>query len=184
MVKTCGEIRLRSTKNNLIYHSWLFKKIYELCERIGELISPRTIGVASKHIHKSVGKFMKKILSFIIVISCLLLTAHGTSSVSDVLEVAPDTNAEVSSGYFSKPESTTDFRSILAANSIQCPPASSLILSGNQFFASPFPPYAVLRRHAGTLEKTQWNICAELKFVPNDIVQAHYYIFALRRILI
>jgi len=42
----------------------------------------------------------------------------------------------------------------------------------------------VLRRHAGTLEKTQWNICAELKFVPNDIVQAHYYIFALRRILI
>jgi len=104
--------------------------------------------------------------------------------VSDVLEVAPDTNAEVSSCYFSKPESTTDFRSILAANAIQCPPVSSLILSGNQSFATPFPPYTVLRRHAGTLEKTQWNICAELKFVPNDIVQAHYYIFALRRILI
>ena len=128
---------------------------------------------------------MKKILSFIVVISCLLLTTHETSSsMPNVLEVAPNTNAEISSGYFSKPESTTDFRSILAANSIQCPPASSLILSGNQSFATPFPPYAVLTRHAGSLEKTQWNIYAELKFVPNDIVQAHYYIFALRRILI
>ena len=143
-----------------------------------------TIESTSKHIHRRVGKFMKKILSFIIIISCLLLTAHGTSSVSDVLEVAPNTNAEVSSCYFSKPESTTDFRSILAANAIQCPPVSSLILSGNESFATPVPPYAVLTRHAGRLEKTQWNICAELKFVPNDIVQAHYYIFALRRILI
>jgi hypothetical protein len=144
-----------------------------------------TIESTSKHIHRRVGKFMKKILSFIVVISCLLLTAHGTSSsVPNVLEVTPNTNAEVSSCYFSKTESITDFRSILAPNAIQCPPVSSLILSGNQSFATPFPPYTVLRRHAGTLEKTQWNICAELKFVPNDIVQAHYYIFALRRILI
>ena len=144
-----------------------------------------TIESTSKHIHRRVGKFMKKILSFIVIIGCLLITAHGASSpVSEVLEVASDTNTEVSSCYFSKTESITDFRSILAANSIQCPPVSSLILSGNQSFATPFPPYAVLRRHAGTLEKTQWNICAELKFVPNDIVQAHYYIFALRRILI
>ena len=144
-----------------------------------------TIESTSKHIHRRVGKFMKKILSFIVVISCLLLTAHGTSSsVPNVLEVTPNTNAEVSSCYFSKTESITDFRSILAANSIQCPPASSLILSGNQSFATPFPPYAVLTRHAGSLEKTQWNIYAELKFVPNDIVQDHYYIFALRRILI
>ena len=146
---------------------------------------PLLIEYTSKHPHKSVGKFMKKILSFIIVISCLLLTAHGaSSSVPGALEVTSNTNTEVSSCYFSKPESTTDFRSILAANAIQCPPVSSLILSGNESFATPFPPYAVLTRHTGTLEKIQWNICAELKFVPNDIVQAHYYIFALRRILI
>lgn len=128
---------------------------------------------------------MKKILSFIIVISCLLLTTHGVSTpASDVLEVTPNSDTEMSSCSFSKAESITDFRSILAANSIQCPPISSLILSGNQTFATAFPPYSLLTRHASTLEKTQWTICSELKFVPNDIVQAHYYIFALRRILI
>ena len=126
---------------------------------------------------------MKKILSFIIVIVCLLLTTHRTPQVSNVL-AAPNTNTEVSSCHFSQTEPITDFRSILAANTIQCPPISSLIFCGNQSFATPFPPYAVLTRHTDTREKTQWNICAELKFVPNDIVQAHYYIFALRRILI
>lgn len=161
------------------------KKIYELCERIGELISPQTIGVASKHIHKSVGKFMKKILSFIIVISCLLLTAHGTSSsVPNVLEVTPNTNAEVSSCYFSKTESITDFRSILAANSIQCPPIASSTLSGNPSFGNSFLPYSVLIKYNHSLHKAQWNIRCDVDFTSNDLVQAHYYVFALRRILI
>jgi len=128
---------------------------------------------------------MKKILSFVIGISCLLLIIYGSlSKSSNALHVQIATHTETVPCHYSSTSSATDFHSILAANSIQCPPISSINLSGNQLFATTLPPYSVLNRHTKGLEKTQWNICSEIKFVPNDVIQAHYYVFTLRRILI
>ncbi|HPW90612.1 MAG TPA: hypothetical protein PLJ40_04290 [Paludibacteraceae bacterium] len=127
---------------------------------------------------------MKKVLCFIIIIGSLLLTTYGKASAAHTVEMLPKADMKTALCYVSKVQSSPDFRSILAANAIHCPPASSLIISQNLSFATPFPPYTVLTRHTENLEKAQWNIHADLKFVPNDIVQAHYYIFALRRIII
>jgi len=128
---------------------------------------------------------MKKILSLIVAISSLLLIVYGSlSKSSDTLHIQTTAPTKTTACHYSSTDSATDFHAILAANSVQCPPINSINLSETQLFATTFPPYSVLNRHANGLEKTQWTICSDIKFVPNDIIQAHYSIFALRRILI
>ncbi len=128
---------------------------------------------------------MKRLLVTLFGIIFLLLTIWSFSSKpSDALKVNVPTSRAAASCHYSSKNSTTDFHAILASNAIQCPPIASSTLSGNPSFGNSFLPYSVLIKYNHSLHKAQWNIRCDVDFTSNDLVQAHYYVFALRRILI